>query len=88
MYAETLFRRGRVLTPQGRIATSVAVANERIVAVGHDELDDLVGPTTEVIDLGARLLLPGFQDAHVHPIFAGTEMMQSNVIRLLVNGLR
>jgi predicted amidohydrolase YtcJ len=79
MHAETLFRRGRVLTPQGRTASSVAVANERIVAVGHHELDDLVGPTTKVIDLGDRLLLPGFQDAHVHPIFAATEKMQCDL---------
>ena len=82
MHAETLFQRGHVLTPQGRTATSVAVANERIIAVGDDELDDLVGPTTEVIDLGDRLLLPGFQDAHVHPIFAATEMMQCDLTGL------
>src|SRR6478735_3038409 len=82
MHAETLFRRGHVLTPQGRTATSVAVANERIIAVGGDELDDLVGPSTEVIDLGDRLLLPGFQDAHVHPIFAATEMMQCDLTGL------
>ena len=79
MHAETLFRRGHVLTPQGRTASSVAVANERIVAVGHHELDDLVGPTTKVIDLGVRLLLPGFQDAHVHPIFAATEKRQCDL---------
>jgi len=82
MHAEIMFRRGHVLTPQGRTATSVAVANERIVAIGGDELDDLIGPTTEVIDLGDRLLLPGFQDAHVHPIFAATEMMQCDLTGL------
>lgn len=82
MHAEIIFRRGHVLTSQGRTATSVAVAKERIVAVGNEELDDLIGPATEVIELGDRLLLPGFQDAHVHPIFAATEMMQCDLTGL------
>src|SRR6185436_15114780 len=33
-----------------------------------------VGPRTEVVDLAGRLLGPGFQDAHVHPIQGGLEM--------------
>lgn len=60
-------------------ATAVAVKDERIVAVGHDELRELVGPTTEVVDLGGRLLVPGFQDAHVHPVGAGVELGQCDL---------
>ncbi|WP_030326943.1 amidohydrolase [Streptomyces sp. NRRL B-3229] len=55
-------------------ATSVAVRNGRIAAVGHDEVRELIGPRTEVVDLKGRLLLPGFQDAHVHPQGAGLEL--------------
>ncbi|GLY85825.1 amidohydrolase [Actinoallomurus iriomotensis] len=55
-------------------ATAVAVRGERIVAVGHDEVRDLVGPDTEVVDLAGRLLVPGFQDAHVHPVGGGLEL--------------
>lgn len=55
-------------------ATSVAVRGGRIVAVGHDEVHELIGPRTEVVDLAGRLLLPGFQDAHVHPQGAGLEL--------------
>ena len=33
-----------------------------------------IGPRTEVVDLAGRLLLPGFQDAHVHPVPAGLEL--------------
>ena len=76
MYADLLFTGGPVLTPEGRTATAVAVTGGRIVAVGHDELRDLAGPRTEVVDLAGRLLLPGFQDAHVHPVSAGLELTQ------------
>jgi predicted amidohydrolase YtcJ len=48
-------------------ATAVAVRDGRIAAVGHDEVHELIGPRTEVVDLAGKLLLPGFQDAHVHP---------------------
>src|SRR6478752_9153460 len=55
-------------------ATAVAVTGERIVAVGHDEVRELIGPGTEVVDLAGRLLIPGFQDAHVHPVGGGLEL--------------
>ena len=61
-------------------AEAVAVRGERIVAVGSAaEIADLVGPRTRVVDLAGRLLLPGFQDAHVHPIFAGLDRLQCDV---------
>jgi predicted amidohydrolase YtcJ len=55
-------------------ATAVAVAGDRIVAVGHAEVAELAGPRTEVVDLAGRLLIPGFQDAHVHPVGGGVEL--------------
>jgi predicted amidohydrolase YtcJ len=61
-------------------ARSVAVRDGRIAAVGtDDEIRDLVGPRTEVIDLKGRMLLPGFQDAHVHPPPGGLEMLRCNL---------
>ncbi|MEU2628250.1 amidohydrolase [Kitasatospora sp. NPDC007106] len=65
--------------PARPFATSVAVRGERIVAVGHDEVHDLIGPRTEVVDLHGRLLVPGFQDAHVHPVGAGIELGQCDL---------
>ncbi|MGW1215163.1 amidohydrolase [Streptomyces sp. NPDC002499] len=79
MHADLLFTGGPVLTPEGRTATAVAVSGERIVAVGRDEVLDLVGPRTEVVDLAGRLLLPGFQDAHVHPLPAGLELTRCDL---------
>lgn len=55
-------------------ATAVAVRDGRIAAVGHDEVRELIGSRTEVVDLAGKLLLPGFQDAHVHPQGAGLEL--------------
>ncbi|MEU9733159.1 amidohydrolase [Streptomyces sp. NPDC048002] len=79
MHADLLFTGGPVLTPEGRTATAVAVTGDRITAVGHDEVRDLAGPRTEVVDLAGRLLVPGFQDAHVHPVPAGLEMTQCDL---------
>jgi hypothetical protein len=61
-------------------AQAVAVQDGRIVAVGSDDdVRELVGPTTEVIDLKGRMLLPGFQDAHIHPPSSGLEMLRCNL---------
>ncbi|MGW1050910.1 amidohydrolase [Streptomyces sp. NPDC002521] len=82
MHADLLFTGGPVLTPEGpegRTATAVAVTGGRITAVGGDELRDLAGPGTEMVDLAGRLLLPGFQDAHIHPVPAGLELTQCDL---------
>jgi predicted amidohydrolase YtcJ len=79
MHADLLFTGGPVLTPEGRAATAVAVTGDRITAVGREEVNDLAGPRTEVVDLAGRLLLPGFQDAHIHPVPAGLEFGQCDL---------
>src|SRR5262245_5640364 len=61
-------------------AQSVAVRAGRIVFVGTDAgAKPLVGPTTRVLRLEGRMVLPGFQDAHVHPISGGIELGQCNL---------
>lgn len=44
---------------------NVAVAGERVAYVGLR--DDMVGPRTRVLDVGGRILTPGYIDPHVHP---------------------
>lgn len=56
------------------VRTDVGVARDRIVALG-DEVAERVGAGTRVVDLTGRLLLPGFVDAHVHPIQGGSERL-------------
>jgi len=80
-YADLVFTGGPVFTANTvRSRTdAVAVSGGRIVAVGGDEVRDLVGPTTEVVDLRGRMLLPGFQDAHVHPVWGGLDMLRCDL---------
>lgn len=67
--ADYLLRNARVLTfdDANPRASAVALAGERILAVGGDELrEQCCGPATRVIDLERRGLIPGFNDTHAH----------------------
>jgi hypothetical protein len=80
--ADLVFTGGHVHTVDARRprAEAVAVRGERITAVGTAaEIAALTGPKTRVVDLAGRLLVPGFQDAHVHPISGGLERMQCDL---------
>jgi predicted amidohydrolase YtcJ len=76
IYADMAFIGGvvRSAAKTAEPATSAAVRAGTIVAVGRD-VSSLIGPRTEVVDLRGGALLPGFQDAHVHPAFAGLAML-------------
>jgi predicted amidohydrolase YtcJ len=50
---------------------AVAVRGDRVVALGAEEVGDLVGPRTRVVHAPGSMVVPGFQDAHVHAPFAG-----------------
>ncbi|WP_370113880.1 amidohydrolase [Streptacidiphilus sp. MAP12-33] len=80
--ADLVFLGGPVYTvdPARSWAGAVAVRDGRIVAVGQDhDIRPLIGPGTEVVDLAGKLLLPGFQDSHVHPVLAGTTLARCNL---------
>ncbi len=82
MDADVVFVNGAVYTVDAvrGWARAVAVRDGRIVAVGtDDDARSLIGARTEVHDLRGRMLLPGFQDAHVHPPSAGLEMLQCDM---------
>lgn len=78
---DLIFTRGPIHTgdPARTRASSLAVTGERITAVGHDEVRELIGPDTEVIDLQGKLLLPGFQDSHIHAVFGGMELAECDL---------
>ena len=57
------------------LAQAVAVLEDRIVAVGSNAaVDAWRGPNTKVIDAAGKLLLPGFNDAHVHFVSGGEQL--------------
>ena len=61
-------------------AEAVAVIDSRIVAVGSNaEIDSWRGPQTKVINAGGKLVLPGFNDAHVHFLQGGAQLDQVNL---------
>src|SRR5262245_52279554 len=71
--AELILLGGRVWPGRGiPEGTAIAVADGRVLAVGADEeLRRLAGPRTRVVELRGRLVVPGFNDAHVHFLDGG-----------------
>jgi hypothetical protein len=52
----------------GTIAEAIAVNGEVIQAVGRvEDILQLRGPETTVIDLGGKMMIPGFIESHTHP---------------------
>lgn len=61
-------------------AEAVAIKDGRIVFVGSSaDAKDFIGDDTKVVDLKGRMVVPGFQDVHVHPISAGIEANACNL---------
>lgn len=65
--ADLVLSNGKVLTVDDRfsIATAVAVKDGRIIAVGGEDVTEAF-TARRSIDLGGRVLMPGFIDTHVH----------------------
>ncbi|GGB40691.1 amidohydrolase family protein [Virgibacillus dakarensis] len=54
------------------ISGSVAIKGRYILAVGsNEEIKDFIGPNTKVLHYGEKLIMPGFQDFHLH-LFLGS----------------
>jgi hypothetical protein len=73
--ADLLLTNGKIVTVDDRftIAQAVAVAGERVIAVGtNQEIGRLAGPSTRRIDLRGRTVLPGLIDNHMHVLRYGT----------------
>ena len=80
--ADTIITNARVYTVDANhpTAESVAILGDRIVAVGTNaEIDAWRGEKTQVIDGRGHLLLPGFNDAHVHFVPGGQQLDSINL---------
>ncbi|HEX5833973.1 MAG TPA: amidohydrolase family protein, partial [Pyrinomonadaceae bacterium] len=54
---------------------ALLISGPRIERIGSDrEIEALIDSECEVVDAGGRVVLPGFVDAHTHPVFAGTRV--------------
>ena len=65
----------RTMDAKRSVVRSIAVLNGKIVALGSDaDTRSLIGPKTRVIDAKGKLVLPGFNDAHVHFLETGLQL--------------
>ena len=70
---DTILVNGKIVTLDARstVATGLAITNGRITAAGsNDDVRKLAGPSTRVIDLRGRMVIPGLIDSHLHAIRA------------------
>ena len=59
---------------------AIAVRGDRIQAVGRNaDIEKFKGAQTQVIDLGGRFVMPGFNDAHLHLADAGLYKLNVNL---------
>ena len=83
--ADLVFVGGKIRTPAhpSGSAQALAVRDGVIAALGTDEdIRELTGRRTRVIDLNGRLALPAFGDAHVHAVSGGLESLRCNLLGL------
>src|SRR5688500_1966230 len=61
--------------PAKKSARSIAVLGNKIIAVGSErDTSPLIGRRTRVIDAKGKLVIPGFNDAHVHFLETGIQL--------------
>lgn len=80
--ADLVLRGGAIYTvnPQQPWAEALAVDEGRIVFVGgNEDVTDYIDSGTRVLDLDGRMVMPGMQDAHVHPISGGVEALSCDL---------
>ena len=71
VHADIVVKRGNLLTMDPALprAEAMAISGHHIQAVGsNDDIANLIGPNTNVIDAAGMTVTPGFIDGHSHPI--------------------
>ena len=79
---DLLFRHGAVYTEDAARswAEAVGILDGRIVYIGSDrESTSRIAAKTIVVDLKGKMLVPGFHDAHVHPIEGGIGLRECDL---------
>lgn len=80
MFADRILTNAAVFQAAGAApADTVAVHDGVIVGVGRGVDRSMVGKDTEITDLGGVSLLPGFIDAHAHPVAAGMAALRCDL---------
>ena len=72
----------------GPPSEAIAVTNGRISAVGTaTDVEPVIGPRTTVLRLNGETLLPGFQDAHTHPVQGELTAMRCDLSEVAADGV-
>ena len=69
--ADLILHNAKVLTVDRdfRVAEAVAIQGDKILDVGsNDRILAMAGETTQKVDLGGKMVLPGLMDSHVHAL--------------------
>jgi len=72
--ADLVLMNGNIVTVSDDLprAQALAIVGNTIIGVGDErKINPFVGKKTKVIDVGQKLVVPGFIDAHLHPFGAG-----------------
>lgn len=81
--ADLVLRGAPVLADDGWDGDCLAVSGGVVAGRGSwTDVRHLVGRTTRVEDVGGTWLLPGFHDAHVHPVAGGLERLACDLLGL------
>jgi predicted amidohydrolase YtcJ len=83
--ADLVLMGGRIVTMDDALpeATALAARYQRLIAVGsEDDVGRLIGPETEVIDLGGAFAIPGLIEGHAHFLGVGRAKMQLDLNRV------
>ncbi|MCH6574723.1 MAG: amidohydrolase family protein, partial [Bacteroidetes bacterium] len=79
---KTAFINGKIFTvnQQQPIAEAVIVADNKIMFVGsNEEAEKFIDASTNVVDLNGKLMLPGFNDSHLHFTSGGNYLLGINL---------
>ena len=80
--ADTIFINGNIWTgvEAGTRAEAIAIMGDRIKAVGsNQEISALKDPSSKIVDLADRFVVPGLMDSHTHFISGGFQLASINL---------
>ncbi|WP_289538837.1 amidohydrolase [Pseudomonas sp. SO81] len=80
--ADLILHNAKIYTaePGQALQQAIAVENGKVLAVGSNaKVLALKQAATKVIDLGGKVLMPGFIDSHAHVVKGGLQMRQANL---------
>lgn len=81
-YADIILVRGMLFPAslEKGVLLSLAIFNGSIVYVGSESgAASWMGPRTQRINLDGKTVIPGFVDAHMHPLLGGLQLLDCNL---------